>query len=40
MNCQFSRREWCSGVLLSAIPTCASKSAWDDCNQNSVAYLI
>jgi hypothetical protein len=25
--CQFSRREWCSGVLLSAILTCTSKSA-------------
>jgi hypothetical protein len=24
--CQFSRREWCSGVLLSAIPTCARRN--------------
>jgi ribonuclease HI len=34
--CQMSRRELSSGVLLSAVPTCVSRSAWKDCNQNPV----
>jgi ribonuclease HI len=30
--CQFSRRELSSGVLLSAVPTCVSRAACNDCN--------
>jgi hypothetical protein len=35
--CQFGRRELSGGVLLSLIPTSASRSAWADCNQNIVS---
>jgi hypothetical protein len=35
--CQFSRRELSSGVLLSAVPTCASRSAWKDCDPNIIS---
>ena len=31
--CQLRRRELSGGVLLSAVPTCVSRSAWFDCNQ-------
>jgi ribonuclease HI len=34
--CQMSRRELSSGVLLSAVPTCVSRSARNDCNQNPI----
>ena len=34
--CQFSRRELSSGVLPSAIPAYASRSAWSDCNQTMI----
>jgi hypothetical protein len=37
---QFSRREWSSGVLLSAVLTCASRSAWKDCNPNIIFKLM
>jgi hypothetical protein len=34
--CPMSRRELNSGVLLSAVSTCMSRLAWNDCNQNPV----
>jgi hypothetical protein len=34
--CQFNRRVLSGGVLLSAVPTCASRPAWEDCNTNLV----
>jgi ribonuclease HI len=34
--CQLSRSELCSGVLQGAVPTCVSKAALDDCNQNLI----
>jgi hypothetical protein len=34
--CQFNRRVLSGGVLLSAVPTCASRPAWEDCNTNIV----
>jgi hypothetical protein len=38
--CQLSRSELCSGVLQGAVPTCMSKAALDDCNQNLIIWFI
>jgi hypothetical protein len=34
--CQLSRSVLCGGVLQGAVPTCVSKAALNDCNQNNV----
>jgi hypothetical protein len=34
--CQYSRSVLCGGVLQGAVPTCVSKAALEDCNQNIV----
>jgi hypothetical protein len=34
--CQFGRKELCGGVLQSSVPTCVSRAALIDCNQNYV----